>query len=326
MYQPFSHHITPSSLSDIEHKYDLLLDCTDNPASRYLISDLAVATGIPLISASAMKTDGQLLILNNPPVHDPMTDIPSGVQESGFCYRCVFPRPPPPETVLSCGESGILGPVVGVMGTLMAVESIKLLVEKDKRRELGNEGHRMLLYSAWGDPRFRTVKLKGKRAGCETCSQPRDKIRDRFRRGTIDYVHFCGSREQEADHEIHRMSASQYANIPRHKKHGLIDVRSVTEWEIAHVRESVILPLTEIQQDPAKRLRPLLQTCLDLKQPVVFICRYGNDSQEAVRLARTEAAHMNVGSESPPLGIEPSDIRGGLKAWREQVDPGFPEY
>ncbi|MDI1493507.1 MAG: hypothetical protein OHK93_005297 [Ramalina farinacea] len=324
-YQPFPHNVTSSSLSDIEQQYDLLLDCTDNPASRYLISDLAVAAGIPLISASAMKTDGQLLILNNPPVHDRTSDHRSRIEGSGFCYRCVFPRPPPPETVLSCGESGILGPVVGVMGTLMAVESIKLLSKKHKERVLGDEGKRMLLYSAWGDPPFRTVKLKGKRAGCETCSHPRDKIRADFHRGAIDYVQFCGSKSQADDHDIQRMSASQYADIPSANKNYLIDVRSVTEYEIAHVRESVILPLAEIQQNPAKKLRPFLKMGGDLKQPVVFICRYGNDSQEAVRLARREAALLNEVSGGQ-LAAEPCDIKGGLKAWREQVDPDFPEY
>ena len=272
-----------------------------------------------------MKTDGQLLVLNNPPVHDSTTDHSSRVEDSGFCYRCVFPRPPPPETVLSCGESGILGPVVGVMGTLMAVESIKLLNKQNKDRVLGDEGKRMLLYSAWGDPPFRTVKLKGKRAGCVTCSHPRDKIRSDFHRGSIDHIQFCGTKQQADDHAIQRMSARQYADIPTKDKNYLIDVRSVTEYEIAHIRESVILPLAEIQQNPAKKLRPFLKMGVDLKQPVVFICRYGNDSQEAVRLARREVAVVNkdLGGQG---AIEPCDIRGGLKAWREQVDPAFPEY
>ena len=272
-----------------------------------------------------MKTDGQLLILNNPPVHDSTTDHWSRIGDSGFCYRCVFPRPPPPETVLSCGESGILGPVVGVMGTLMAVESIKLLNKKNKERALGDEGKRMLLYSAWGDPPFRTVRLKGKRAGCETCSHPRDKIRADFHRGTLDYVQFCGSKSQADDAKIQRMSARQYASIPTQNKNYLIDVRSVTEWGIAHVRDSITLPLAEIQQNPAKKLRPFLKMGVDLKQPVVFICRYGNDSQEAVKLARGEAALLNKESEGQ-LTAEPCDIRGGLKAWREQVDRDFPEY
>ena len=313
-------------MSAIEHEYELLLDCTDNPASRYLISDLAVAAGIPLILAAAMKTDGQLLILNIPPVPGFTTDPRSPMEESGFCYRCVFPRPAPPETVRSCGESGILGPVVGVMGTLMAVESIRLLSKQLKARELQEKGKRLLLYSAWGDPPFRTVNLKGKRAGCETCSHPREKIQADFHRGSIDYVQFCGSKSQADDHEIQRMSASQYASIPTEKKNYLIDVRSVTEYEIAHVRESIILPLAEIQQNPAQKLRPLLKTSHDLKQPVVFICRFGNDSQEAVRLARKEAAVVNEELGGGQLAAEPCDIRGGLKAWRQQVDPQFPEY
>ena len=99
--------------------YDLVLDCTDNPATRYLISDTCVLLGKPLVSASALRIDGQLMVLNNPP-------LPAGDPKGGPCYRCIFPKPPPPESVVSCGDGGILGPVVGVMGVLQALEAIRV--------------------------------------------------------------------------------------------------------------------------------------------------------------------------------------------------------
>lgn len=93
--------------------YDLVLDCTDNPSTRYLISDASRALGIPLVSGAAMRYDGQLCVYNR--------------GESGPCYRCVFPSPPKPESVGTCEDVGVLGVVTGIIGTLQATEAIKLL-------------------------------------------------------------------------------------------------------------------------------------------------------------------------------------------------------
>lgn len=95
--------------------YDLVLDCTDNPSTRYLISDCSRALGIPLVSGAAMRYDGQLCTYN--------------YGDSGPCYRCVFPTPPKPGNVGTCEDVGVLGVVTGVVGTLQAMEAIKLLTE-----------------------------------------------------------------------------------------------------------------------------------------------------------------------------------------------------
>ena len=95
--------------------YDVILDCTDNPATRYLLSDTAVLLGKPLVSGAAQRFDGQLCTYNLGP--------------DGPCYRCLFPRPPSsPEAAPSCEETGILGPVTGVIGSLQALEAIKIIV------------------------------------------------------------------------------------------------------------------------------------------------------------------------------------------------------
>jgi adenylyltransferase/sulfurtransferase len=99
----------------IMNDYDLVLDCTDNPSTRYLISDSSRALGIPLISGAAMRYDGQLCTYNH--------------GDSGPCYRCVFPTPPKSENVGTCEDEGVLGVVTGVVGTLQAMEAIKLLTE-----------------------------------------------------------------------------------------------------------------------------------------------------------------------------------------------------
>jgi len=87
--------ITAFNAVDMVKQYDVIVDCTDSPSTRYLISDAAVICGKPLVSGSALGTEGQLAVY---------------AYRGGPCYRCVFPVPPPPESVLTCGEGGILGP------------------------------------------------------------------------------------------------------------------------------------------------------------------------------------------------------------------------
>ena len=105
--------ISPSNAIRILEAYDVVLDCTDNPPTRYLLSDVAVLLGKPLVSGAAQRYDGQLCIYN--------------LGENGPCYRCLFPKAPEPEFVGSCQEMGILGAVTGVIGNLQALEAIKLI-------------------------------------------------------------------------------------------------------------------------------------------------------------------------------------------------------
>lgn len=95
------------------HPYDIILDCTDNAPTRYLLSDTAVRLKRPLVSGAAQKYEGQLCIYN--------------LGESGPCYRCIFPKPPTPEMSGSCEELGIFGAVTGVIGVMQALETIKIL-------------------------------------------------------------------------------------------------------------------------------------------------------------------------------------------------------
>lgn len=189
----------------VEGGYDIVLDCTDNPATRYLISDVCVALGRALVSGAAQRAEGQLMRLcyhppppPPPPPHPTATTTASegsieegggsGGAERGPCYRCVFPTPPAPETVQSCSEIGILGPVVGVIGTLMAMEALKIITtatttttattasRMERREAVEGGGWRptLLLYNALSsDPKgmFRNVGLrKGARRDCLACA------------------------------------------------------------------------------------------------------------------------------------------------------------
>lgn len=238
-YRPHTHHLTPATAARTLTQYDLVLDCTDHPAVRYLISDTCVLLGKPLVSASALRTEGQLLVLNNPP-------------GKGACYRCIWPKPPPPESVLSCGEGGILGPVVGVMGVLMATEAIKLLTSKKgdiqkEDNEANSEGNKvqeitdMLLYSAYSNPTFRNLKLRGKKEGCIACDLERRQISlEKLDDGRLDYVAFCGTRNEDRITDEEKVDVRDYAELRKEgKEHILIDVRPEVEWGICKLDGSI---------------------------------------------------------------------------------------
>ncbi|KAG7009718.1 hypothetical protein G7Y79_00002g008330 [Physcia stellaris] len=115
-YIQYPLNLSSANALEIFDEYDIILDCTDQPQSRYLVSDAAVLSKKLLITASATITQGQLMTFGN-------------MWDGQPCYRCVFPKPPSPETVQSCSDSGILGPAVGVMGVLMASQVIKMLTQ-----------------------------------------------------------------------------------------------------------------------------------------------------------------------------------------------------
>jgi len=108
--------LTSQNAREMLSRYDIMLDCTDNAPTRYLLSDTAVSLGKPLVSGAAMKYDGQLCTYN--------------LQPDGPCYRCIFPRAPAPELVGTCEDSGVLGVVTGVIGSLQALQAIKLITGK----------------------------------------------------------------------------------------------------------------------------------------------------------------------------------------------------
>ncbi|KAG8904084.1 Urmylation protein, partial [Tulasnella sp. 403] len=105
--------LTKANAKDILSAYDIILDCTDNLPTRYLLSDTAVRLNKPLVSGAALKFDGQLCVYNLGP--------------DGPCYRCIFPKPPPREGEGTCEEVGVLGAVTGVIGTLQALEAVKII-------------------------------------------------------------------------------------------------------------------------------------------------------------------------------------------------------
>ena len=206
--------LSVSNALDIIRDYDLVLDCTDNPATRYLISDACVVLNKTLVSGAAQRLEGQMVVLNYPTTTTDKQGVKTPTR--GPCYRCVFPRPPDPEMVRGCNEIGILGPVVGCIGTLMASEAIRLIVQGGittsnlhatespmTTKEPSERKPTLLLYTAWPtppSPPFRSITLAGRRKNCLACGdeeslhkQGKTKItRAVLEQGSMDYEAFCG--------------------------------------------------------------------------------------------------------------------------------------
>ncbi|KAL4778597.1 hypothetical protein BJX76DRAFT_131432 [Aspergillus varians] len=317
-------HLTPQDAPDTFKEYDLILDCTDNPATRYLISDTAVLLGKPLVSASALRTEGQLMVLNNPPQ-------PPGDKTGGPCYRCVFPRPPPANSVTSCADGGILGPVVGTMGVLQALEAVKVLTSIEEKAETTPPS--LLIFSAYSTPQFRSIKLRSRRANCAVCSADASVTMDSVRSGSMDYVFFCGTVGPEnilsPEERVTPLEygKDQSTGADRH----IIDVRDKVQFDICSLENSINIPISTILasglsvaakdvDEPGPLPSWLPSEITDgSNNPIYVVCRQGNDSQTAVR--RLKELGLDRGGERLIV-----DIKGGFRSWREQVDPEWPDY
>ncbi|KAL2004651.1 hypothetical protein VTN00DRAFT_3179 [Thermoascus crustaceus] len=332
-------HLTPQDAPEIFKDYDLILDCTDNPATRYLISDTAVLLGKPLVSASALRTEGQLMVLNNPP-------RPPGDKSGGPCYRCVFPKPPPADSVVSCADGGILGPVVGTMGVLQALEAIKVITTQQNDNSANSnvslDPPFLHIFSAYSTPLFRTIRLRSRRPNCAACSANATVSLESLRSGSTDYVLLCGSTTPTALLSPNeRITPEEYQKkhaepVSPSKRHTVIDVREKVQFDICSLENSINIPISKIissapprpqeeatthpqAQPPMPAWLPPDIASPESKDPIYVVCRLGNDSQVAVK--RLKELGLDRGGERF-IG----DIRGGFRAWREEVDPDWPEY
>ncbi|KAF8252787.1 hypothetical protein K440DRAFT_524765, partial [Wilcoxina mikolae CBS 423.85] len=289
-YIPHHYALSPENALATIADYDVILDCTDHPSLRYLISDVCVLLHKPLVSASALRTDGQLIVLNSPPGKGP-------------CYRCIWPRPPPAESVTSCGDGGVLGPVVGVMGVLQALEVVKLITSPAEERngETAAVEGRMLFFSAYAGQQFRTLRMRGRRKTCISCGEAAT-----ITPTTIpSYETFCGlPPDVPALPAAHRRSV---AEVKAEKEPVIVDIRDATQFGICAVRGSVNIPFSLFQNAAEGRLPEEMVEVLGEKEgPVVMLCRLGNDSQIAAR---------QVFESDQLRGREVFDVVGGIREW-----------
>jgi adenylyltransferase/sulfurtransferase len=292
--------LTNTNAFDIVSAYDVVLDCTDNPATRYLINDVAVLCGKPIVSGSGLKTEGQLSVLNYSNV--------------GPCYRCFYPKPPSSNFITSCKDGGVLGPCIGLVGVGMAVEAIKVLTGAYER--CGAQFKPFLtMYSAYPYQQMRMFKMRPRQATCAVCGDSPIITRALIESHQIDYIAFCGKVNPNVLASHHRVTPQQYFDlVASSTPHILLDVRPQEQFAITALPHAIHIPW-----DPTlaklDNIDKFLPATFDKNTDAIYvICRYGNDSQLA-----TEKLHK--------LGFKHvKDIKGGLNQWSEDVDATIPIY
>jgi adenylyltransferase/sulfurtransferase len=240
--------LTSKNALDIVSGYDIVVDGTDNFATRYLVNDACVLLGKPNVYGSIFRFEGQASVFALP---------------DGPCYRCLFPEPPPPGLVPSCAEGGVLGVLPGLVGTIQATEAIKLIVGAGEPLK-----GRLLLIDTLG-MQFRTVNVR-KDPSCPACGT-------REIQALIDYEQFCGVRAAEAEPRalagfVETTPRELQSRLARGEALQLIDVREQFEWDIAHIAGARLVPLATL---------PEALDSLDREREVVVYCKGGTRSRAA---------------------------------------------
>ena len=254
-----------SNAVELFEQYDLILDGTDNFATRYLVNDAAVLAGKPYVWGSIYRFDGQVSVF--------WEDAPNG---RGLNYRDLYPEPPPPGMVPSCAEGGVLGMICASVASVMGTEAIKLITGIGEPL-LG----RLMIYDAL-EMSYRTIKIR------KDPSTP--KITE-----LIDYEQFCGVVSEDAAE-----AASGSTITPQElremmdsgKKLALIDVREQAEWDINHIEGAQLVPKSSLSSGEG-----LAQLPHDRK--AVLYCKTGVRSAEALAAVKkagfSDAVHLQGG-------------------------------
>ena len=259
--------------------YDVVVDGTDNFPTRYLSNDACVLLGKPNVYGSIFRFEGQASLFATP---------------DGPCYRCLFREPPPPGLVPTCAEGGVLGVLPGIVGTIQATETLKLLLG------VGDTlAGRLLLVDALR-MHFRTLRLQRDPA-CPACGT-------REIRELVDYEEFCGLKRASATApaEVPELTPAQLAERrARGDDLDLVDVREPHEWQIARIAGARLVPLASLDDELGG---------MDPDREVVLYCRGGARSATAARRL-LDAGFGRVWS-----------LAGGITRWSEEVDPSVPRY
>ncbi|KAJ9111389.1 hypothetical protein QFC19_001157 [Naganishia cerealis] len=290
--------ILPSNAISLLESYSLILDCTDRPTTRYLISDAAVRLGVVLVSGAAISMGGQWSVYggyHRAGIPSPRSErtaeniVDDSQSKRRPCYRCIWPKPLPQtggSGAGTCEEEGVFGPVVGIVGVQMASEAMKVILGLDDDLE------------------------------------------------AVPYEAFCGLSEMPEEEEGRgggqvdriRVKALQEAltsNIGT--KNLLIDARQEIEYGMCAIPESQNIPMEAFIKDPIKSVQDVLDGSAEDTSGVniFFLCRRGNDS--LVSAIALRKALQEVDPENS-RNWQIKDVIGGVRAWSKEVDPHFPVY
>ncbi len=272
--------LTSENALEIIREYDIVADGSDNFPTRYLVNDACVLLGKPNIYGSIFRFEGQASIFGAP---------------GGPCYRCLYPEPPPPGLVPSCAEGGVLGVLPGIIGSIQAMETLKLILGKGEPL-IG----RLLLFDALG-MKFRELKLR-KNAHCPICGEHPTITK------LLDYAEFCGIRGEEAPAAHSTVPEMTPRELKARLDSGddlyVLDVREPHEYQICNIGGHLI-PLGDLPQRVNE---------LDSSREIVAHCRSGKRSAEAAEFLR-KAGFKKLWN-----------LRGGILGWSDEVDPRVPKY
>src|SRR5690242_17158504 len=273
-------HLTSENALELFKDYDIIVDGTDNFPTRYLVNDACVILGKPNVYGSIFRFEGQITVFGYP---------------DGPCYRCLYPEPPPPGLVPSCAEGGVLGVLPGIVGTIQAAETLKLIIGKGQPL-VG----RLLLFDALA-MRFRELKLR-KNPECPVCGKNPTVTK------LIDYVQFCGIRGEEAPSTVTNIPEITPRDLKSRLDKGddlyILDVREPHEYDICNL-DGHLIPLGELPQRVHE---------LDSSREIVAHCRSGKRSADAVDFLQ-KAGFRKIWN-----------LKGGILAWSDEVDPSVPKY
>lgn len=257
---------------DLFKNYDVIADGADNFQTRYLTNDAAFFSNKPLVSGSIQAFDGQLSVFN---------------YKGGPCYRCLFPEPPPPGTVPSCAEGGVLGILPGIIGCMQATEVLKVLLE------MGDvAAGRLVLYDAL---RVSMTSLKMNRdPNCALCGDQPSVTE------LVDYDLFCGITPPP---DVPEITIAEF--LDNRQRFALLDVRRDFERQIAKIEDSHHMVLDQLTAGA-----PIP---LNKNQPIVTYCKTGVRSKRAAKVLID-------------AGYQAHSLKGGIMAWIDQVEPELFKY
>ena len=256
--------------------YDIVVDGSDNFTTRYLLNDACVLEDRPYVSAAIYKFEGQLAVFN---------------YRGGPCYRCLYPEPPIDDLIPNCAEAGVLGVLPGIMGTLQAMETIKIILE------IGVVcSEHLLLYDALSTS-FRKMKIKSK-STCRICGEnPEIKsIRSISNDRTNQREHI-----KIIEWDVNQLFEARQAG----KSPFILDVREAYELQIASLSDVIHIPMNEVDSRTAEIPRD---------QEIVVMCRSGKRS-------------LKVCEQLLSFGFDRVyNLRGGILDWSDQIDQNIQKY
>ena len=270
--------LTSANALEILEPYDVVVDGTDNFPTRYLTNDACVLLGKPNVYGSIFRFEGQATVFN---------------YQDGPNYRDLYPEPPPPGMVPSCAEGGVLGVLPGIIGTIQATETIKIILGAENTLS-----GRLLLYNAW-NMEFRELKLR---------PNPERPVIEKL----IDYEQFCGiPQAQETETTIPEMTVQELKQLMDSGQDDfiLLDVRNPNEYEIAKIEGAVLIPLGELESGAGvAKVKELANG-----HRVIAHCKLGGRSAKALAILKE-------------AGIEGTNVKGGINAWSQEIDSNVPQY